>query len=475
MASNQLKKAPFAPVDTAWLRMEDPTNLMMITGVIIFDEPLEFQRLKETIQQRLLKYDRFAMRVVPSKVPLRPPQWETDPTFDLNAHVHRVGLPAPGDQETLQELVSDLMSTPLDFSKPLWQFHLVEGYGDGCALLCRLHHCIADGIALIRVMLAMTDDEPEPPEPAAPAGSQRPRRQKGNPVLAPAVKARQVAENMLHESMEALLNPSKTMDMAKFGANATTSLGRLLALSPDPMTNFKGKLGVGKRAAWSQPIPLAAVKAISKVTGGTVNDVLLTAAAGALGRYLRHHGQPIGGLDFRAAVPVNLRPMDEEPTLGNNFGLVFLALPVGVDDPLERLQELKRRMDAIKGSVEAVVAFGILAAVGLATAEIQDLVVQLFGAKATTVMTNVPGPRETRYFAGKAMRQVMFWVPQSGRLGLGVSILSYAGEVLLGVATDAGLVPDPEMIIQSFQEEFEALLALAAPAEAPATKVQATA
>ncbi|MCI0397768.1 MAG: WSD1 family O-acyltransferase, partial [Chloroflexi bacterium] len=217
------------------------------------------------------------------------------------------------------------------------------------------------------------------------------------------------------------------------------------------------------------------VKAISKVTGGTVNDVLLTAAAGALGRYLRHHGQPIGGLDFRAAVPVNLRPMDEEPTLGNNFGLVFLALPVGVDDPLERLQELKRRMDAIKGSVEAVVAFGILAAVGLATAEIQDLVVQLFGAKATTVMTNVPGPRETRYFAGKAMRQVMFWVPQSGRLGLGVSILSYAGEVLLGVATDAGLVPDPEMIIQSFQEEFEALLALAAPAEAPATKVQATA
>jgi hypothetical protein len=170
---------------------------------------------------------------------------------------------------------------------------------------------------------------------------------------------------------------------------------------------------------------------------------------------LRGRGEPIGGLDFRAVVPVNLRPIEEELNLGNSFGLVFLSLPVGIEDPLERLAELKRRMDLIKGTPEAIVAFGILNTMGLASPKIEDIIVDIFEKKATTVMTNVPGPREVRYFAGKAIRGVMFWVPQSGRLGLGVSIISYAGEVLVGIASDAGLTPDPEMIVEALHAEFE--------------------
>ncbi len=465
----KLKKDFLAPVDNAWLRMEDPTNLMMITGVFLFDEVMEMDALKKVIEERLLTYRRFRQRVV--QPALQPAYWEDDPTFDLEAHLHRVALPSPGDQETLQALINDLMSTPLDFSKPLWHAHLVENYGGGCAVVMRLHHCIADGVALMRVLLNFTDETPEGEtaerEETAEATievEEIEEVESGLPLPGPvkaAVKTTQkLAGTIVHEGMETLLNPSKAKDAAKLGASTTTTLGRLLLLPPDPKTPFKGKLGVQKRCAWSQPIPLPDVKAIGKVTGGTVNDVLLTAVSGALGRYLHTRGEPAGGLDFRAVVPVNLRPLDEKPKLGNAFGLVFLSLPVGITDPLDRLFELKKRMDNIKGTPEAIVSFGILAGIGVSTSQIHDIVVKIFGMKATAVMTNVPGPRQVRYIAGKAIDGIMFWVPQSGKLGLGVSIMSYNNEVLLGVATDAGLVPDPETIITGFHEEFEAMMGL---------------
>jgi WS/DGAT/MGAT family acyltransferase len=257
-----------------------------------------------------------------------------------------------------------------------------------------------------------------------------------------------------------LLEPARLAETAKLGADGALALSRLLLMSPDPRTVFKGELGVAKRAAWSDLVPLETVKAIGQAAGATVNDVLLAAVAGALRRYLQGRGELAEGLELRAAVPVNLRSPNEPPTLGNRFGLVFLTLPVGADDPLDRLYDLKERMEAIKGSPEALVTFGILNAMGMAPDQLQEIAVGLFGSKATAVMTNVPGPRQTIYLAGAPIREFMFWVPQSGRLGLGVSILSYAGQVRLGVATDAGLVPDPEAIVKGFQEEFELLMRL---------------
>jgi WS/DGAT/MGAT family acyltransferase len=244
-------------------------------------------------------------------------------------------------------------------------------------------------------------------------------------------------------------------------------MGRLALLWPDPKTPFKGELGVPKRAAWSAPLALQEVKAIGRAVGGSVNDVLLTAATGALRRYMQGLGEPVDGLNFRGVVPVNLRPADVEPDLGNKFGLVFLSLPVGIADPLERLLELKRRMDKIKGSPEAILIFGLLNFAGGAPVEVQDALVNIFGTKATGVMTNVPGPRQQLYLAGAPLDTIMFWVPQSGHLGLGVSIISYAGQVWLGVATDQGLVPDPEAIIAGFHVEFDELLKIAAAGEAP--------
>ena len=460
MSKRGKNRALLSPADNAWLRMEHPTNLMMISGVFLFEEPLQFGRVRQVLQERLLAFDRFRQRVVEPKVPFQPALWEDDPHFDIDAHLHRIALPAPGDKATLQELMNDLMSSPLDFTKPLWQMHLVEGYGSGSALICRLHHCIADGIALVRVLLSLTDTSTE-------VDSTTPDRGRGDTRATPSPgwtqalgSAEKLASRVVDGTRQIVTKPERLLKLALMGASGTASLARLLLLPPDPPTPIKGTLGVRKHCAWTEPLALADVKAIGRVTGGTVNDVLLSVVSGAVGRYLRYREFSTSGLNFRAVVPVNLRPPDEPLRLGNAFGLVFLPLPVGIRDPLDRLIELKKRMDELKGTPEAVVAFGILNAIGLATDEIEQLVVEMFGKKATAVMTNVPGPQEQLYFAGSAIDGIMFWVPQSGRLGLGISILSYNQEVLIGVATDAGLIPDPHALVEAVQAEFEEYMGL---------------
>ena len=189
--------------------------------------------------------------------------------------------------------------------------------------------------------------------------------------------------------------------------------------------------------------------------------MLVAVATGALRRYMEQRGQSTSATSIRASVPVNLRPPDEAHKLGNAFGLVFLTLPIGVVDPARRVRAIKKEMDELKVSPDAIVAFGLLSLIGRAPVEVEQLGLRFFGSKATAVLTNVPGPRKPLYMAGRKIDKVMFWVPQSGHLGLGISILSYNGGVMLGIATDAGLVPDPERIVDNFKVEFEAMRAAA--------------
>jgi WS/DGAT/MGAT family acyltransferase len=194
--------------------------------------------------------------------------------------------------------------------------------------------------------------------------------------------------------------------------------------------------------------------------GCSVNDLLLSAAAGALRAYLVEQGDAVEGVEIRAMVPVNMRGPEDEGRLGNRFGLVALELPVGIENPLARLYATRERMEALKGSFQAAVTLGLLGAVGMTPKAIQQQVLDILANKATAVMTNVPGPQKPLYLAGARLREPLFWVPQSGDIGMGVSILSYAGKVQFGLITDAGLVPDPERIVARFAREFEKLLIL---------------
>lgn len=451
-------REPLAGADVAWLRMEQPTNLMMITGVLMFDKPLGFDTFKEVVEERMLIYDRFRQRVRNRR---GSPYWEFDPYFDIDRHVHRTALPGAGGKAELQELTSDLMSTPLDFSKPLWQMHLVENYNGGGAVIIRLHHCIGDGIALIHVMISLADEYFDPSR--VPSLAERDDEDGGRisrllrPISKAVTSTLNTAEAVVDESASLLFNPKHLLKRAKQGMSIGAATSRLLLLPPDSDTHFRGDLSANKRAAWTDPVPLPTIKAIGQRVNAKINDVLVSVATGALRRYLLTRGDAVDEVSIRAVIPVNLRPLEQAHELGNRFGLVFLTLPVGIADPKDRLMEVKRRMDKIKGSSEAGVIFGLLQVAGSGPEEVQDQLVDMLGAKASAVLTNVPGPREQLHIADHALTNTMFWVPRAGTISLGLSILSYNGNVEFGVATDANLVSDPDTIVQAFQDEFQAL------------------
>ena len=455
-------REPLLAVDHAWLRMDDPTNLMIINGVLVLDERIEMETLRTLLERRLLPIRRFRQRVV-----MRggSPYWEDDAGFDIDAHLYEAALPAPGGDDELREVVSELMCEPLDLGRPLWSFHLIQGYKGGCVITGRLHHCIGDGMALLLVLLSLTDADHGPPV----GPDDMPGDDLGNPFLDLLLNpplgiaaAKQLAERIMPDGMRLLEQTAQafeSMGRIVTGIASTSAFSRLLLRPADPDTMFKGPLGVPKRVAWSERISVDEVKEVGKALGGTINDILLSAMTGGLRRYLDRHGQDSKGLNFRAAMPVNLRPLEKMAQLGNQFGLIFLSLPVGAKNAVERLKELRRRAQALKRSAEPVVVYAILRMLGVVPLAVQKMVVKIFAAKTTAVMTNVPGPREVLHLAGKSIQEIFFWVPQSGRVSLGISIFSYAGYVRLGVGSDAGLVPDPEVIVEGFHEEFEELRA----------------
>jgi diacylglycerol O-acyltransferase / wax synthase len=451
-------------VDAAWLRMDRTTNLMMIVGVVVFDTRVDFRRFRRTIEERFLAFPRFRCRPRPDAVTV---DWEPDADFDLDRHVVRARLPLPAGQAELEALVSDLASADLDRDHPIWQFHFVERFQGGNAAILRIHHCYADGIAMIRVFLTLTDAEANPG-----AGSAR-----TSPAAAPSTRDKDESEAWLGRlaipgagflrqayaegsafiahAVNLTKNPEQAAELAGHVIGIAGELARVALLPDDPATRFKGPLGARKIAAWTDPLPLAEVKSVAKALGCTINDLLMSTAAGALGGYLRQHGENTDGISIRAAVPVNLRDPGSAAALGNYFGLVFLELPIGIRDPLERLFAVHAAMSQLKGSYQPVLTLGLMAALGRMPPAVHAAAIDLLSTKATAVATNVPGPAKSLYLAGGRISRLIFWVPQSGEIGLGISILSYAGQVQFGLIADAGRVPDPDQVTMRFREEFE--------------------
>src|ERR1700719_3736156 len=450
------KSERMSSVDTAWLRMDRPSNLMMICGVLIFGERLTLARLKATLSDRFLRFKRFRQRAVQTPTGA---YWADDQHFDIGAHVRRIKLRGPAGKAELETLVSNLMATPLDPSKPLWQFHLVEGYEGGSAIVVRIHHCYADGIALIQVMLSMTDADREGRVPGpVPPPPKRPESTDGDPLTAALKMAPKMGSVLIEQGIGLWHDPAKAVAFAKQGSAFAEELAKLVLMGEDSRTCFKGQPGVAKRVAWADPIAVADVKAVGRALDCSINDVLLSSVAGALRAYLMHEGEHVEGLSIRALVPVNLRPAEKAWKLGNRFGLVFLDLPIGIENPVELLYAVRENMRVLKGSYQPAVALGVLAAMGAGPKILQEQLLAMLAKNATAVMTNVPGPQQPLYLGGALIGSMMFWVPQSGDIGLGISILSYNGEVRFGVVADRGLCPDPDQVIERFAPEFEKLV-----------------
>ncbi|QDL56658.1 wax ester/triacylglycerol synthase family O-acyltransferase [Rhodoferax aquaticus] len=462
-------------VDTAWLRMDSACNLMMIVGVWVIHPGLSLADLRQRVRERLLHYPRFVQCAVEDSSGA---SWVLDSAFDVDRHVIAESLQVPpgGDaQEALQERLAQLTMLPLDKRHPLWQFHLVEDYKGGSALMVRIHHCIADGIALISVTQSLVDGGGAPPRHEA-----APRREGlegvedwlSEAILRPftdmTVKALGAAGDGAVRSLEMLLDPHKgvesgvhgSVDLAKLAYHAASDVAALALMADDSATRLKGQPGVVKRVAWCAPIPLDEVKAVGKALQCSINDVLMSCVAGAIGQYLRAQGDAVQGKEIRAMVPVNLRPLDQAYKLGNQFGLAPVVLPIGISNPVERVLEVRKRMRDLKGSMQPLLAFGMLAVAGLLIKPAQDAMLSLFSKKTTAVLTNVPGPRTKLSICGATIEESLFWVPQSGTVGLGISILSYGGGVQFGIVSDAILCPDPQQIINEFAPEFDKLTLL---------------
>ncbi len=453
-------------VDTAWLRMDSDKNLMMIVGVYEFDGKLDLARLRDLLRERLVTHRRFRSRVVRDPTGF---YWQEVADFDLNDHLHRAKLPGRGTVSDLKKFVGELASQPLDESKPLWQMQLIDNYAGGQALVVRIHHCIADGIALIGVLLALTTEQSGESDPTA-------RRDRGHsngswgarlqPLTSAAVKAigttGDVATKVLRGYGAMLDTKGAFVDAAVgyagIAARVVKDTAAIAMMPNDNATSLKGKPSGVKIVAWNEPIAVDDVKAIGKALGCSVNDVLLACVAGAIRSYLMTRGEPVDGCELRAMVPVNLRDPRRWKELGNKFGLVPLLLPIGVENPIARVFEVQRRMGALKTGYTAVVSMALLGAAGFAPRIVQTQALDFLARKASAVMTNVPGPQHALYLAGVRVTRLMFWVPQSGDIGIGVSILSYDGGVQFGLITDRALCANPQQIIDRFEPEFEKLV-----------------
>jgi WS/DGAT/MGAT family acyltransferase len=455
-----------SPVDRAWLLMERPTNLMMIVAVIVLGGRLKREALRELVAQQFASIERFRCRPTPNGMAA---YWVAAENFDLDDHISSAALPAPAGEEALQALVGELASTPFNPSRPWWTFHVVERFGHGSAIIARIHHCYADGIALMRLLLRMSEGAQEHPvQSAQPLQAVAPASHDSfslgslyAPVATLVAKTLREGANLVEQSLSYTLNPRKAVDAATGAAGVLGDLARFGMQSNDPPTPLKRPLCGSRRVCWAPPLAFEEVRTIGQALGCTVNDVLIATLAGALGKYLESRGERTEGLALHAAVPVNLRPESEGPeALGNRFGLVFVELPVGIHHPLERLYRVHEAMKALKASSEALVTFGLLAAVGALPAAVEEMAIDAFTARASLVASNVPGPRNEIRIAGVPVTQMLFWVPQAGSIGTGVSMLSYNGRVQFGVIADRQHIPEPRELVSRVETEFERLVLL---------------
>jgi diacylglycerol O-acyltransferase len=468
------------PVDSLWLNMDRPNNLMVVEALVLLERPVAWERLLELVRSRLIApFPVFRQCAVRTWVPFGWARWRDDPEFDLSRHVRRVTLRESGDDGALRSYVEQHIRDPLDPAHPLWEVHLIEGYGRGAALFCRMHHALADGVTLARLLLSLTDDtRVGSPSVAHPPRESTPRGRHASAVSIGRAGATAAATAVTDAAVVAgrfaqVCRPRFAAALLSQALRGVVVANKLL-LSHSPASILDREPGVEKLAVWSAPFPLGEIKQAGHAAGATVNDVLMSALAGAISTYLVEHGR--AAADLLTMVPVNMRPLDQTLAgrLGNRFALAFIPLPVSITEPWDRLLKTKRRMDAIKHSPEAIMTFALIYLFGLLPPAVERHLVDFFAGKAIGVTTNVPGPTTPRYLAGSRVGGLLAWVPSSGPQNLGVCIVTYNNTVRIGFKVDAATIPDPERLMDAMTAQLKPLLASRPRRKAPAGKSAAS-
>ncbi|HZR35247.1 MAG TPA: wax ester/triacylglycerol synthase family O-acyltransferase [Nevskia sp.] len=463
---------PLGAVDRAWLEMDTPCNPMVISAIFQLEGPVDAAHLQKVMVERLLRYPRFRQRIDHSQ---GQPRWVDEKDLDYRYHVHVRRLPRPqggggaGERE-LRKAISAEVSRELDHARPLWRLLLFPSASGPVTVLFRAHHALADGIALVTLLIDSTDSGFQRAPATLPAAE--PVQSTAGP-LGGLIDALGLVNSGLVRLRALARSRAGRIELVRHyqqGRDAIAAVRNVLALPEDNPPQLRKPLSGRRGVAWADDLPLDPLRRQARLLGVRVNDLLMAALAGAFARQL-HHTSAALPLDqnLRISVPVNLRS-GKGRQLGNHFGLVLLDLPVGEPDPAQRLRTVARRMNQLKESPQAHATMLGLAAASHLPVPFERRLVSRIGAKSVAVVSSLPGPKRHVRIAGARMRNLVFWPPQSGGIGLGLSFFSYAGQLSFGISADLALLPHPRGLLEAFRGELELLLQLStlAPPEAPA-------
>ncbi|HEY1854302.1 MAG TPA: wax ester/triacylglycerol synthase family O-acyltransferase [Solirubrobacterales bacterium] len=459
-------------LDASFLHLERSGAHMHVASTSIFEGPAPGHgEFRDHIASRLHLVPRFRQKL--RFVPLEQgrPVWVDDPHLNLDYHVRQTALPAPGSDEQLRNLAARIFSQQLDRSKPLWELWLVEGLDDGrFAIIGKSHHALVDGISGVDITTVLFDLDREPEGPPSPPPPWLARPEPTDfQLLSEAVRERLTSPREIVRGVRhALRGPRKVLH----GVGATTKMvGAGLSA---PSSVFNVEIGPHRRFAMTQA-DLGDLKRVKDAHGGTVNDVILSVVAGGIGRYLRARGHDTEGVELRAMVPVSVRAADERGALGNRITAMMAPLPVGVEDPVERLAIVSAEMGDLKASGQAVGAEILTKLTDFAPTTIASQAARLQSAQRffNLVVTNVPGPQFPLFVLGRKMESIFPMVPLAHRQALCIGIMSYDGQVNFGLIGDYDAMADLESFALDLEEATAEAIA-SAPVGTGGPKLAAT-
>jgi diacylglycerol O-acyltransferase / wax synthase len=450
-----------SPMDASFLHIERPTNAMHIGGVSIFEGPAPpFDQFEGMVAGKLDVVPRYRQKVRFIPLGLGRPVWVDDPHFNLSYHLRHTALPAPGSEDKLRRTAARIFAQHLDRNKPLWEIWMLEGLSDGrWALLSKVHHCMVDGVSATDLMAVMFDDSPAPapvrvwnPGPE-PSGAELVVRTLTHRTLDPAEQVRTVRA--------VLRAPRASLGQARdLVRGATSAVSLLRPLGGSSLTG-----PVGPHRKWScAEVPVSDVKAVRAGLGGTVNDVVLTIVAGGLRELLEARGERVDGRMIRALVPVSVRRPGERGVYNNRVSAMFAELPIGVVDPVARLDAVRAQMDGLKQSKQAVAGDVLTSLSGFAPPMLLALGARL-AARAPSLglhtgITNVPGPQQPLQTLGRRLLQSFPFVPVIGQVRISIAIFSYDGTLYFGVTGDYDSSSDIDILTDGVERAMDELLAL---------------
>jgi len=451
-------------IDSSFLHIENDSTPMHIGGVSIFaGPPPAFEDLRTMVEGKLGIVPRYRQKVRFVPLGAGAPVWIDDPHFSLDYHLRHSALPAPGTESQLREMAARVFSQHLDRNKPLWELWMVEGLRQGrWALLSKVHHCMVDGVAATDLMSVMFSDT----TPLSSGRRWAPRPEpSGVQILTSTIVRRLTPAGQLEALKGALRRPRQTLRSFGEVARATAAAGP--SMRPVASSSLIGPIGPHRRWSWAD-VRLADVKSVRAELGGTVNDVVLTLITNGFRELLQSRGEVLEeDRVVRTMVPVSVRRRGERGVYNNRVSAVFAGLPVGLGDPVRRLESIRAEMDGVKQSKQAVAGDVLSSMSGFAPPLLLALGSRLVTASPRlnmhTATTNVPGPQQAVQTLGRRMLESYPFVPVVGSIRIVVAIFSYDGGLYFGVTGDYDGAPDIDVLTTGIEAGMEDLLALAEP------------